>query len=297
MYVITGASGNIGRRVTEHLFAEGKKVRVVGRSDVRLQPFVYKGAEAFVGSLDDELFLTRAFRGVTAVYIMIPPNLRVDNLRAYQNRIGIAVTEALKNTNVRYVVNLSSLGAHLPDKTGPIAGLRDQEQRLNKLGHLNVLHIRPTYFMENLLTNIPLIKKSGTIASSLRGDLAFPIISAKDVADVITSSLLRLNFSGKSVMELLGKREMSMDEMTKIIGKAIGRDDLRYVQLSYPEAEKHMIEVGMFPDVAKSIVRLEKSMNERIIMAGAEPRGVRTETSFEEFARIFAAMYRNSISF
>ena len=48
------------------------------------------------------------------------------------------------------MVNPSSVGADLPDKTGPISGLHDHEERLNKIRDWGVVHLRATYFMENV---------------------------------------------------------------------------------------------------------------------------------------------------
>jgi len=53
MYVITGATGHTGNEVAEKLLAKGEQVRVVGRSAKRLEPFVKKGAEAFVADITD----------------------------------------------------------------------------------------------------------------------------------------------------------------------------------------------------------------------------------------------------
>ena len=60
-YTITGATGNIGNRITENLMDAGHKVRAVARNIETLQTLVDKGAEAFKGSLEDTEFLTRAY--------------------------------------------------------------------------------------------------------------------------------------------------------------------------------------------------------------------------------------------
>ena len=75
MIVITGATGNTGRPTAEALLAKGEKIRVLGRDASKLQPFVQKGAEAFVGTVEDAAFLRKAFEGATAVYLLIPPDL------------------------------------------------------------------------------------------------------------------------------------------------------------------------------------------------------------------------------
>ncbi|MEE8076112.1 MAG: NAD(P)H-binding protein, partial [Candidatus Binatia bacterium] len=151
MYVIMSASGNIGSKLTNLLLDKGEKVKVLGRSAERLQPFVDRGAEAAVGEVSDAGFLTRAFTGADAVFALIPPAYTAKDFRGYYNEIGANIVTAIQESGVKHVVFLSSHGAELPEKTGPVKGLHDVEQKLNTLDDVNVLHLRPTYFMENLL--------------------------------------------------------------------------------------------------------------------------------------------------
>jgi uncharacterized protein YbjT (DUF2867 family) len=292
MYVITGATGNIGGKLAKMLLAEGKRVRVVGRDVDKLEALAQRGAEVCRGSLQDEAFLAETFQGAKAAYVMIPPNHQAENLRAYQNRVGEVIFTVLKNARVKYIVNLSSLGAHRPDKTGPILGLYDQEQRLNWLREANLVHLRPTFFMENLLNNIHLIKTKGINGTPLKGDLALPVVATKDIARVASEYLLGLGFKGVLVRELLGQRNITMTEMTQILGKAIGLDNLQYVQLSYEDAMRSMIEAGFSRDVAQSLLQLYMSINQGIVILGNKrTNNNTTETPFEEFAETFAAAY------
>ncbi len=292
MYVITGATGNTGKVIAEKLLAQGKKVRVIGRSDARLKPLVAQGAEAFVGDVEEAGAMTRAFTGAQAVYMLIPPNYTGENMRGYQNRVGEVYAEATVNARVPYIVNLSSVGAHLSEKAGPINGLHDHEQRLNKLNGVQILHLRPTSFMENLFGNIGLIKKMGIHGTPLRGDLSITMIATKDIAAEAAERLLRLDFSGKSVKELLGERDLTMAEVTRILGKAIGKPELPYVQFPYDDAEKAIIGIGFSPDVARNFIEMYRSMNEGVIRP-TEKRSAKntTPTSIEQFAVIFAAAY------
>ena len=202
------------------------------------------------------------------------------------------ISTSLKSARVEYIVKLSSLGAHRPDKTGPILGLYDQERRLNWLKEVNLMHLRPTFFMENLYNSIPLIKVKGINGTPLKGDLAIPVIATKDIARVASECLLSLDFEGVSICELLGQRDMTMTEMTLILGKAIGMDTLEYVQFSLEDAESSMLEAGFSPDAAKSLLELYQSINEGIVIAGAKrAEDNTTETSFEEFVETFSAFY------
>ncbi len=128
MYVITGASGNTGKVIANALLDAGKKVRVLGRDAEKVKELTDKGAEAAIGNLDDVDFLTNTMTGATAVYAMIPPNFTTDNYRGYQNQVADAQIEAAKNAGVKYVVKLSSVGAHLKEKAGVVQGLADMEK-------------------------------------------------------------------------------------------------------------------------------------------------------------------------
>ena len=288
-YAIIGASGNIGSRIARELTSRGKKVRVIGRSADKLKPFVDKGAEAVVGHLDEPSTLVKAFDGTQAVFSMIPPNYGSSHFRNYQNTVSEAITKGIKSSGVKYVVNLSSVGAHLAEGTGPILGLHDHEERLNKIEGLNIVHLRPSFFMENLFSNIPTIKTMGLVGSPLKGTLSVPMIATKDIAAVATELLLDLHFSGINDRELLGSREVTMNEVTKIFSKALGRKDLNYMQFPYAEAEKAMEQMGLSPDVSKLLVEMYKSMNEGILKpAESRPPQNTTPTTIEDFAQVFA---------
>jgi uncharacterized protein YbjT (DUF2867 family) len=292
MIVITGATGKTGSAVAEALLAKGQKVRVIGRDAAKLKGFTAKGAEAAVGDLGDRAFLTKTFKGADAVYVLIPPNLGVADFRAYQKQIGETIVAAIKGSGVKYVVHLSSQGAHLPDRTGPIVGLHEQEERLNRLDGVNVLHLRPTYFMENLLMNIDLIKKMNIMGSAVRGNVKFAMIATKDIGVYASERLMKRDFSGKSVRDLLGQRDLSLDEAAAVIGKKLGKPDLKYVAFPYDDAEKGMVSVGLTPDMSRLYIEMSKALNDGLFAVNI-PRTKEntTPTSIEEFADVFAKIF------
>lgn len=295
MYAIIGATGHIGSRVADILLSKGEKVRVIGRDSVRLQQYVNRGAEAAVGDLQNTSFLTTAFKGVDAVFAMIPPNYAAPNFRAYQDVVGISIATAIGTAGVSHVVNLSSQGADLPRGTGPILGLRDQEIRLDALRGVHVLHLRPTYFMENLLANVPLIHEHGFAGSAVRGDLKFAMIATVDIAERVAGHLLARDFSGSSIRDLLGQRDLSLQEAFTIIGRRIGILDLAYRQFSQDEFGKALVGMGMSRDMSRLMIEMSDALN-RGLFAVNRPRNAdnTTQTSIETFAGWFAEVYRGA---
>jgi len=295
-YAVIGASGNTGRRVVEGLLAQGAEVRAIARTAMKLAPLAKKGVRIYEGSIVDSGFLTDVFDGVSAVYSMIPPDLSVPDVRAYYGKLGESIATALTATGVKYVVSLSSQGANLTDKTGPIAGLHDQEQRLNKLSGVNVVHLRATFFMENLLQNIPVIKSLGVMATPLRGDLSVGMIATRDIGDAAVQHLLAMDFQGHVVHDLLGPRNVTMDEAARILGKAIGKPDLKYVQAPYAQAEQSMRAAGISAGVARTFTEMYRAFNEGLITMLARTAGNTTPTTLESFSAVFAAAFRKSLS-
>lgn len=294
-YAITGATGHIGQRIAELLLVRQKSVRVIGRSAEKLKILVTAGAEACAGDVEDNAFMTRAFDKVDAVFTMIPPNPHSEDFRAYQNRVGVSIADAVKKTGVTHVVNLSSQGAHLQSGTGPIAGLYDQEQRLNAMKKVSVVHLRPTFFMENLMMNIGLIKSQNINGSPMKGDLLFPMLATRDIAAAAADYLLESAFTGKTVRDLLGERDLTMNEVTRILGKAIGKPDLAYVQFPYEAAEKAMLDMGLSKDLARLYIEMHRAFNEgRMMMGMKRTTSNSTKTSIEVFAGLFAAAYKNA---
>lgn len=293
-YAITGATGHTGQIVTNTLLDHGHQVRVVGRNPEKLEVFVARGAQAFVGTLDDVDLLTQAFSGADAVYILLPGDFSAPDFRAYQNQLGQAIATAIRNAGVRYVVNLSSLGAHQAEGTGVVLGLHDQEQRLNQLEGVTILHLRPSFFMENFLGNIGVIKQMGVHGSPLAADVPFPLIVTQDIGRVAAQRLLALDFSGKSALELLGPRDYTMQEVTAIFGAAIGQPNLPYVQFPPEAAVQGMMGAGFSADVASKMVELQLGMNNGHMSAGVTRRPENTTpTTIEQFAPIFAAVYNS----
>lgn len=294
MHVITGATGNTGSVVARKLLAQGQKVRVIGRSADRLQPLARLGAELFLGDLTDANALTRAFAGTQAAYLMIPPDLRNQDVSAFQERISDAFATALEKAKVKHAVVLSSIGADKPDKTGPVVGLHNMEQKLNRISGLNILYLRAGYFMENTLGQVGIIGEMGKTAGPVRGDLKLPMIATDDIGNSTADALLKLNFSGHQTRELQGQRDLDYNEVTAIIGKAINKPDLQYVALPDEQIRPALLQMGMSANMARLILEMSASLNSGY-MEALEKRSPQntTPTSFEAFVQEkFVPVYR-----
>jgi len=292
MYVITGATGNTGKPIALSLLREGKNVRVICRNEEKAIELKERGAEIFSGDIADENFLSKAFEGAESVYAMIPPNWAAEDFYAFQQKIADATASAIKKNGVKYAVSLSSVGTHLEENSGVVFGLRYLEQKLNAIEGLNVLHLRPTYFMENVLGQIPVIKQHGIMGSPVKPDLVFNTIAAKDIADYAAKRLLAKDFSGKNIQYLLGQRDLTYNEIAKVIGNAIGKPELAYVEFPFEGFKHALLEIGASESFADSMNTFISKMNEGKVLGDVKRNAENTtSTSIEEFAKTFAYIF------
>jgi uncharacterized protein YbjT (DUF2867 family) len=284
MYVITGATGNTGSVVAEKLLAKGEKVRVIGRDAKRLERFAQKGAEAFVADATSADALTKAFSGAKAVYAMIPPNVAAPDVRAYQEKVSDDLAAAITKSGVKYAVALSSFGADKPDKTGPVLSLHNLETKLNGIAGLNALYLRAGYFMENLLPQVGVIQSFGMMAGPVRPDLPLPFIATRDIGAAAAEALLKLDFNGKQLRELQGPRDVTYNDVAKIVGAAIGKPDLKYLQMPQAQLKPALTQMGMSPNMVDLLFEMTESLDSGY-MKMLEPRSPvnSTPTTIETF--------------
>lgn len=294
MYVILGATGNTGAAVADNLLAAGQKVKVVGRSKERLARFAARGAEGVKADVCDSVVLKQAFKGARAVYAMLPPNITSPDVRAYQHEATQAIALALEEAGVTHVVTLSSIGADKAHKTGPVVGLHLLEKRFAEIPKLNALHLRAGYFMENTLPQVGIIKSFGMMAGPVREDLPLDMIATRDIGAAAADALLKLEFSGHQTRELLGQRDLTYQEAAKIVGKAIGKPNLVYLQLPTEQIMQALQQMGMSKNMATLLCEMSDALNSGH-MCALEARAAKntTPTSFEEFVqKAFVPAYK-----
>ena len=284
MIAVMGATGHTGRRIADLLLEAKEKVRALGRSKEKLAGLERKGAEVLTGDAGDVRFLSNAFGGADAVFTLIPPDVLATDYRALQDAIGEATVTAIRESGVGHVVFLSSVGADLPAGTGPIAGLHAQEKRLAKLDGVAVLVLRPGYFFENFEETLGLIKHQGMNGGAIAADVAIPMVATRDIADAAAKALRERRFQGVSVAELLGPRDLSHAEATRILGARIGKPDLPYVQFPYADFVNSLTEMGLSKDVANQYAEMARALNEgKVRSAEGRTAGNTTPTRFEDF--------------
>ncbi|QAU50298.1 NmrA family transcriptional regulator [Bradyrhizobium guangzhouense] len=271
-FVITGATGSVGRAASARLEAMGHKVRPVARRS---------GV-----SFDDPGALDRAFEGVDGAYIMIPFDYAAQDLHGREEEIAEKLVSVLSKRRPRRVVLLSGLVAHHGGgTTGSARGAALMELRLNELLIPELVHLRAGFFMENLLQGIEQMIATGVFASPFSPHRAMPMVAAADVGGRVAELLTEEPFRGPQVQELHGGGDYRMNEAAAMLGRATGKPNVNYLQLDYGEAREAMIKAGLSESFANAVIQTARSFNEgeQWALEARSPRNT-TVTTLERFA-------------
>jgi uncharacterized protein YbjT (DUF2867 family) len=236
--LITGATGNVGGRVTDQLIAAGHRPRVLARDESKARARFGDRVVVVTGDLADASSLPAARDGVERVLVV--------NVGSEIAGRDSAVAQAARAAGVRQLVKLSSFGAQR-DTTGLGAWHALGEQGMRASG-VAWTFVRPGSFMTNCLAWVPTIKAQDTVFSAtLDGRLA--AIDTDDVAAV--AALTRPGHEGKAY-DLTGAEALTHSEMTAAIAKAIGRP-LVVRPISDQNVRENLSRTGMPPALVDAL--------------------------------------------
>jgi uncharacterized protein YbjT (DUF2867 family) len=209
MILLTGATGNIGRHLTDELADLGVPVRALVRDPAKLAD--RHGLEVVAGDLDRPETLRPALAGVSRVFLLAP-GLDVPAQDA-------AVIGAAVEAGVRHVVMVSSLGAEL----GGIGGGRPHQpgEALLRGSGLSWTLLRPSEYMSNTLWWRDGITSAGAIfAPTGSGRVGF--VDPADIAAVAARALTGEGHEG-AIYRLTGPEPLTTAEIADHLGAVLDR--------------------------------------------------------------------------
>ena len=288
--VITGSTGNISKPLTETLVKAGHTVTVISSNANRADDIKALGAIPAIGSVEDVAFLTQAFKGADAVYAMVPPNFAAAEWKNWIAGIGQNYADAITANGIKKIVHLSSMGAHLEDGVGPVSGIHRVEEVYNKLDGVAVKHLRPGYFYTNFYANVGMIQHAGIIGSNYAADTLMVLVHPIDIAAAAAEDL-QSDFTGKSVRYIAGD-ERTAGDIAQVLGAAIGKPELPWVEFSDADNTGGMIGAGLPEEVAVNYTEMGDSLRTgKMIEDYLQHRPALSKIKLEDFAQEFKGAF------
>lgn len=231
-FLVTGATGNIGRYVVKELEILNKEVKAAS-SNLNRAKEIFKNNKCEVVKFDflDSSTFNEALDGVEGIFLVRPPKL------AKPEKDMLPFFKAAKENGVKKIVFVSLLGV----EKNPVVPHRKIEKMLKELG-VDYCFLRPSFFMQNLNTNHQEeIKK--------RNELFIPVGKAKtsfiDTRDIALAAAITLTQDkyNNQAFTLTGSEAIDYYEVENILSEVLGRK-IKYKNPGFLAFRKERIKRG-----------------------------------------------------
>lgn len=226
MIVVTGATGNIGRPLTQALAEAGQEVTAVSRHTAAMPG----GVRHVVADLARPAGLRPVLAGAKALFLLLSGDLHGAEADP------AAVIRAAAAGGVRRVVLLSTLGVVTRPFGATRIAMRALEDTLRESG-LEWVVLRPGGFASNALWWAESVRTQQVVAAPF-GDIGVPIIDPADIAEVAAACLMEDRHTG-GVYELTGPEVITPRRQAQAIAAALG-SPVGFHELTRAEARTAM---------------------------------------------------------
>lgn len=240
-YLVTGATGQLGRMVIDHLATRVAPADIVAmvRKEADGAHFAAKGVTVRVADYDDPASLAAALAGVDRILLISSPAI---GQRVPQHK---ALIDAAVAAGSGFIAYTSLLGG--PDNPMLIAGEHGvTEAHLAQSGITHTI-LRNPWYLENFLMQLPAAQATGQIFGA-SGDGRFSAASRADLAEA--AAIVLAGGHDGTVLNLGGDEAFTMAEFAHALSDAIGRP-VNYINIPQDALQAGMVQNGLPEPVAQ----------------------------------------------
>jgi uncharacterized protein YbjT (DUF2867 family) len=247
-HLITGATGDIGSRVVEHLLQRNIRPSILVRNQAKARSLFGERVDIFVGDLAEPASIRDAFKGAETIYLV--------NVGPEIPRRDEAAAALAKEEGVKRIIKLSSLDV---EQGLAIGAWHEKGEAAVRASGVQFTFIRPTGFMSNLLAWAHSIKTEKVVRSSTANGRR-PFIHSDDIAEVSVEALVSKTYVGQAI-PITGPESLTFGEATATIAEAIG-ESLAFQAISDEEARERYSRVSGSPEETEAHVTLWRAIRE-----------------------------------
>ncbi|MBR9762659.1 MAG: NmrA/HSCARG family protein [Rhodobacteraceae bacterium] len=215
--LVTGATGNVGRNVVEHLVRRGADVRALVRDPAKAD--FPAGVDIARGDLLDVDSLRAAFSGVSTLFLL-------NGVVADEYTQALVALAIAREAGIERIVYLSVIHADLYVNVPHFAGKFGVERMIEQMG-LHATILRPAYFMDNEITIKEAIAGYGVYPMPL-GAKGIAMIDARDIGEIAAIELIRRETSATPLpltrINLVGPDTLTGADAAAVWSRALHRE-------------------------------------------------------------------------
>jgi uncharacterized protein YbjT (DUF2867 family) len=249
MFLVTGVTGSLGRRIVRQLREQETSVRAFVRLLSHYQDLEDRGAEIFIGDLRQDKDIEKACRDVKYI---ISAHGSDNDAQALDYRANIELIEGAKENEVEHFVYISVLGADRGYEDSPVfKAKREVEKYLVKSG-LNYTILRPSGFANNILPLAERFRETGIYLLIGDGKNRSSIVSTDDLAKIAIDSV-KVEGAKNQILPVGGPEILKREDIPRIFGHIFKREPI-IINLPLMVLDTFRAGIGFFnPELQSSL--------------------------------------------
>ena len=255
MFIILGASGNVGSAVVKALGAEGQPVLAVLHSAEKAGPLAAEGAETVVADVADSAALRGLFRRGKRAFLLNPSGDTRADSNAMELATAKSITDALVGSGLEKVVLASTYGARPGNGVGDLTTLYDFEQRAKASG-IPVAINRGAYYFTNLAM-LAEPARSGTLPSPFDRAKQLPMVDPSDLG-AVAAERLQSPIEDTDIVYVEGPERYTFGDVAAAFERHLGRE-VTLVTTPRDQLVKSFRDIGFSEAAAQSYARMTEA--------------------------------------
>jgi uncharacterized protein YbjT (DUF2867 family) len=226
MYLVTGAAGDLGRRIVRRLRERDQTVRAFVRLTSRYGELESRGAQIAIGDVGSERDLQKACQGMRYVISAHGSNATSrGGAQAIDYRANIDLIDSAKAAGVEHFVFISVLGADRGYEDAPVFKAKWAVEQYLRASGLSYTILRPSGFASNLLPLAEQFRQTGLYLLVGDPQSRSSIVSTDDLAR-IAAEAATTQAALNQTLAVGGPEILRRAEIPQILGRIFNRDPL-----------------------------------------------------------------------
>lgn len=225
MFLVTGATGDLGRRIVRSLREQDQPVRAFVRLTSRYGELEQRGAEIFIGDLTQERDLQKACRDVRCIISAHGSNEASNSAQTLDYRANIDLIDQAKAAGVQHFTFISVLGADRGYEDAPVFKAKWAVEQALRSSGLNHTVLRPSGFASNLVPLAERFKQTGIYLMIGDPKIRTSIVSTDDLARMAALSATT-EAAINQTFAVGGPEILERSDIPKIFGRIFNREPI-----------------------------------------------------------------------
>lgn len=226
MFLVTGATGELGRRIVRRLREQDQPVKAFVQLTSRYGELEHRGAQLAIGDLGSERDIQKACQGVR--YVISAHGSTAASrggAQAIDYRANIDLIDSAKAAGAEHFVFVSVLGADRGYEDAPVFKAKWAVEQYLQASGLGYTILRPSGFASNLLPLAEQFRQTGIYLLVGDPQSRSSIVSTDDLARIVaeaSTTPAALN----QILAVGGPEVLRRAEIPQIFGRIFNREPL-----------------------------------------------------------------------